>query len=91
MSLFEEPLLHEIVRSFHDPDPARAFRYRPFVYGSGSGAGAAPEPTQPARSARPGSGLVVRLRAVRAAAAALPRCLGETAAAAVSASAEPCC
>jgi hypothetical protein len=29
-----EPLLHEIVVSFHHPDPDRALRVRPFVYGS---------------------------------------------------------
>ncbi len=87
MGLFEEPLLHEIVRSFHDPDPARAFRFRPFVYGSRS----APESTLPARSARQEGGLALRLRTVRAAATALPRCLAESAAAAVSPSAKSCC
>ncbi len=87
MGLFEEPLLHEIVRSFHDPDPARAFRFRPFVYGSRS----APVSTPPGRSPRQAGGLAVRLRTVRAAAAALPRCLAESAAAAVSPSARSCC
>jgi hypothetical protein len=87
MGLFEEPLLHEIVRSFHDPDPTRAFRFRPFVYGSRS----APESTSSARSARQEGDLAVRLRTVRAAAAALPRCLAESAAAAVSPSAQSCC
>ncbi|CAA9535487.1 MAG: hypothetical protein AVDCRST_MAG59-195 [uncultured Thermomicrobiales bacterium] len=85
MGLAEEPLLDAIVRSAHDPDPARAFRYRPFHYGPWSGV--APS----ARSARQRVGVTVRLRAIRAAAVALPRCLAESAAAAVSPSAQPCC
>jgi hypothetical protein len=30
----DNPLLHHIIESFNDPDPDRALRPRPFVYGS---------------------------------------------------------
>jgi hypothetical protein len=30
----DNPLHYHIITSFHDPDPDRALRYRPFVYGS---------------------------------------------------------
>ena len=29
----DNPLLHQIIASFNDPDPDRALRFRPFVYG----------------------------------------------------------
>ncbi|HEU5432207.1 MAG TPA: hypothetical protein VFU81_11125 [Thermomicrobiales bacterium] len=31
--MFEEPLLDAIARAHHDPDPNRAFRFKPFFYG----------------------------------------------------------
>ncbi|HEX5497622.1 MAG TPA: hypothetical protein VFX03_00280 [Thermomicrobiales bacterium] len=44
MGMFEEPLLDAIVRAHHEPDPNRAYRYKPFFYG------AAQAPTTPATS-----------------------------------------
>jgi hypothetical protein len=32
MGMFEEPLLDAIVRAHHDPDPNRAYRFKPFFY-----------------------------------------------------------
>lgn len=30
MGMFEEPLFDAMLRAHHDPDPIRAFRYKPF-------------------------------------------------------------
>ena len=32
MGLSDEPLLRAILTAHHDPDPERAFRYKPFLY-----------------------------------------------------------
>jgi hypothetical protein len=32
MGMFEEPLFDAMLRARHDPDPVRAFRYKPFFY-----------------------------------------------------------
>lgn len=46
-----DALMHANVRAFSDPDPDRAFRYRPFAYGSASAAArlAAAAPAVPPR------------------------------------------
>jgi hypothetical protein len=53
------PLLHQIIESFNDPDPDRALRPRPFVYGSVRHRLAAEGVTVPRASEGPGRRVVI--------------------------------
>ena len=52
MGSLADPLLDAIVRAAADPDPARAFRYRPFVYDLPRAVDGFPARSRPALMAR---------------------------------------
>lgn len=61
----DNPLLHHIVESFNDPDPDRALRPRPFVYGSVRRRLAAESARLPPASERAERRVATLFRAVR--------------------------
>ena len=61
----DHPLLHHIIESFNDPDPDRALRPRPFVYGSVRHRLAAESVTVPRALGRAERRVAILFKAVR--------------------------